>query len=247
MADDRDVARELIAAGRLRAGVVAAPAATPFFVTTDPAGRPRGVTVDLATELAQKLGVAVEFLVAPNSGEVVEALSSGRLDVAYMPIDEERRKSLDFGPAYYVARSTYLVHGDADIRTLADVDRPHIRVVGIAGTTTIRSAQRTLKNTAVAAARSIDEAMEMMRAKQADAFALSHDSLRLLAEQLPGSRILDGAFQTTGIAIAVPKNRPAALAYVRAFMEEAKASGSVRGALDRAGLAHEAMAPREGR
>ena len=44
----------------------------------------------------------------------------------------------------------------------------------------------------------------------------------------PGSRIVDGGFQQTGIAIAVPKGRPAALAYVTKFLEEAKASGAVR-------------------
>jgi polar amino acid transport system substrate-binding protein len=41
----------------------------------------------------------------------------------------------------------------------------------------------------------------------------------------------------------VPKNRPAALAYASAFMEAAKASGSVRRALDRAGMQDEAVAP----
>jgi polar amino acid transport system substrate-binding protein len=46
-----------------------------------------------------------------------------------------------------------------------------------------------------------------------------------------------------GIGICVPKGRPAALAYVTAFLEEAKASGSVRRALDRAGMKDEAVAP----
>ena len=53
---------------------------------------------------------------------------------------------------------------------------------------------------------------------------------------LPGSRILDGSFLQTGIAIAVPKNRPNALAYATVFMEDAKASGMVRRAFDDAGL-----------
>jgi len=61
--------------------------------------------------------------------------------------------------------------------------------------------------------------------------------------QLPGSRIVDGGFQQTGIAIAVPKGRPAALAYVTKFMEEAKASGAVRRAMDRAGMKDLPVAP----
>ena len=49
------------------------------------------------------------------------------------------------------------------------------------------------------------------------------------------------------VAVAVPKNRPAALAYVSAFVEDAKAAGSVRRALDNAGLKTSTVAPAEKR
>jgi polar amino acid transport system substrate-binding protein len=229
--------------GTLRVGVVYAPVATAFFVTRDADGRPHGVTVDLATELAAKLGVPIEFMVAPNSGEVTEATRTGALDVSFMPVDDERKAKVDFGPAYYLGESTYIVRPGADIKTLADVDRPGVRVIGIANTTTIRSAARALKATQIAPVPSVEAAMAMIRDGQADAFALSKDSLRPLAVTVPGARILDEAFHRVGIAIAVPKNRPAALAYASAFMEAAKASGSVRRALDRAGMQDEAVAP----
>ena len=103
-----------------------------------------------------------------------------------------------------------------------EVDRPDVRVVGIANTTTIRAAARTLKNTTVEAAQSIGEAIEMMSGGKADAFALSRDSLPPFVAKLPGSRIVEGGFQLTGVAIAVPKGRPEALAAVTAFLEEAK-------------------------
>jgi len=234
--------KELASTGKLRVGVVAAPALSAFFVIKDAAG-PRGVTADLGSALAKHLGMPVEFFVAPNSGEVTDALAAGAIDVAFMPVDEERKKRVDFGPAYVMAESTYLVTAASGITTLAEVDRPGVRVVGIANTTTIRSAARTLKSTGVTAATSVDEAMAMMRGGRADAFALSHDSLPPLAAGLPGARILDGAFQQTGIAIAVPKNRPQALAAVTAFMEGAKRSGAVRRALDAAGFKHVAVAP----
>ena len=153
-----------------------------------------------------------------------------------MPIDDERRKRIDFGPVYFLVESTYMVTAASGITTVEDVDRPGVRVVGIANTTTIRAAARSLKNTTVVAATSIDDAMAMMKGGKADAFALSRDSLPPFVAQLPGSRIVDGGFQQTGIAIAVPKGRPEALAYVTAFMEKAKASGLVRRAFDRAGL-----------
>jgi polar amino acid transport system substrate-binding protein len=235
--------KELIPTGKLRVGVVFAPASSPFFVVKEANGEPRGVTVDLARELGHRLDVPVEFMVVPNSGLVTDATESGAIDVAFMPVDEERKKRVDFGPAYFMIESTYLATGASGINTVAEVDRPNVRVVGIANTTTIRAAGRSLKNTSISAVSSVDEAMAMLRAGNADAFALSRDSLPPFVAQLPGSRIVEGGFQQTGIAIAVPKNRPNALAYVTAFMASAKSSGVVRRALDRAGFANDPVAP----
>jgi polar amino acid transport system substrate-binding protein len=135
------------------------------------------------------------------------------------------------------------VRAGSDIKTLSEVDRPNIRVIGIANTATIRGAARSLKNTTVAAVKSVGEATEMLRVGTADAFALTHDALPPVAAGLPGSRILDGSFLQTGIAIAVPKNRPNALACATAFMESVKASGMIRRAFDDAGLNDLVVAP----
>jgi polar amino acid transport system substrate-binding protein len=233
--------------GKLRVGVVSAPTQSAFFVINDADGAPRGVTVDLGKELARQLGVPVEFFVVSSSGELVDAMSSADLDVAFMPVDAERRERVDFGPAYFVIESTYLVRAGSDIRSLSDVDHPSVRVLGIANTATIRAAGRSLKNTTIAAVKSVGEATEMLRTNAADAFALTHDALPALAVHPPGSRILDGNFLQTGIAIAVPKNRPNALAYATTFMEDAKASGLVRRAFDDAGLKELAVAPPSGK
>jgi polar amino acid transport system substrate-binding protein len=235
--------RELAPAGKLRFGVVSAPERTAFFVVQGADGEPSGVPADLGRALARRIGVPIEFLVAPNSGQVTDALSSAAIDASVMPVDEERSKKVDFGSAYFIFENTYLVRAGCDIRTIADVDRPGVRVIGIAGTTTIRTSARLLKQTTIAPVTSVGEALDMLSAGKADAFALTRDSLTPLAARVPGARILDGAFHRTGIAIAVPKNRPGALAYVTAFMEEAKASGLVRKAFDAAGLTELVVAP----
>jgi polar amino acid transport system substrate-binding protein len=48
--------------------------------------------------------------------------------------------------------------------------------------------------------------------------------------------MVDGAFQQIGIAIAVAKRKPAALAAVTEFMNEVKENSTVRRALDSAGF-----------
>jgi polar amino acid transport system substrate-binding protein len=231
-----NVMKQLVPTGKLRVGVAYAPAPTPIFVAKDAAGDVHGVPRDLGSALAKTLGVPVEIIVVATTGELTDACTSGAIDIGFMPADDERRTRVDFSPPYFVIESTYLVAGPSAIKALADIDRPEVTVVGIAGSTTMRAAGRSLKRAKVVPAKSVDEAMGMMKAETAQAFALTHDALPTLQKQLPGSRILDGAFQTTGVAIAVHKDHPAALAYVKDFVESAKANGIVRRAFDDAGL-----------
>jgi polar amino acid transport system substrate-binding protein len=234
---------ELAPAAKLRFGLVSAPERTAFFVGRDAAGQPIGVTVDLARALAKRAGVALEFTVAPNSGEITDALAAGRIDAAFMPVDDERRKRVDFGPDYALSLNTFMVRAGSPIKSIAEVDRPGVKVIGVAGTTTIRTTTRLLKQTTIAPVRGVEDAITALNNGTADAFALTHDSLKPLMPKIPGARILDGSFHQLGTAIAVPKGRPAALAYVSAFLEEAKASGVVKKAFVDAGLDPAAIAP----
>jgi polar amino acid transport system substrate-binding protein len=229
--------------GPLRAGLVQAPTAGVFFIHVDDEGFPCGVTVDLATALATSLGLDVAFTIFPNSGECTDAVANAGVDVAFMPVDASRAARVAFGPAYYLLESTYLVSEASGIQSLGDVDNPHIRVVGIADTTTIRASTRSLKNTTPVAIRGVDEAIAMLHDGRADALALSRDSLNQVQPGIPGSRITPGGFQQTTISIAVPPGRPEALAAATTFLEAAKQDGTVRRALDTLGLVHEAVAP----
>jgi polar amino acid transport system substrate-binding protein len=235
--------KELAPTGKLRVALVFAPAGGAFFVLKEADGKPRGVTADIAAALAQKLNVPVEYVLFPNSGLATDALEAGQVDVSFMPVDEERKNRLAFGPAYVQGESTYMVTAASGAKTVADVDRPGMRVIGIANTTTIRAAGRTLKNATISPVPSVSEAVAAMRDGKADAFALSRDTLPPYVQQVPGSRITDGAFQTINVAIAVAKGKPAALAAITDFLNEAKKSGLVRRIFDQHGLKDTAVAP----
>src|ERR1700680_848862 len=140
-----NVMKQLVPTGKLRVGVAYAPAPTPIFVAKDAAGDVHGVPRDLGSALAKSLGVPVEFVVAATTGELTDACGSGAIDIGFMPADDERRRRVDFSPPDFVIECTYLVAGSSGIKMLADVDRPEITVVGIAGSTTLRAAGRSLK------------------------------------------------------------------------------------------------------
>lgn len=236
-ADDSAARRELLSAGALRVGIGVGPAKSAFWATKDPAsGRPSGVGVDLGAALAHRLGVPVAYVAYANSGVLTEAGGKGEWDVAFLPVDAERIKKVDFGPNYYLFVSTYLVAPGSPIQSLAEIDRPGVRVAGVENTTTIRSARRALKNAEVTGVGSGDALVELLRQGRADAVVMGREPLESLALKLPGSRVLDGHFHAAGVAPAVPKGRPAALAYVSRFIEEAKVDGAVRRILDRHGI-----------
>jgi polar amino acid transport system substrate-binding protein len=236
--------RDIAPSGTLRVGVVEAPNAGAFFVAKDPAsGALHGVTVDLGAGIARALGVPVTYGVFPNSGACTEALHRGEVDVAFMPVDALRAEQVAFGAAYYLLESTYLVSAQSGIADLAGVDRSSVRVIGIANTTTIRASTRTLTHTVPKPVTSVEAAFQMMRSGEADALALSRDSLKPLLAEMPGARIVDGGFQQTSISIAVPPGRSGALQYATRFLENAKATGTLRQIFDANGLQDEAVAP----
>ena len=228
--------KELAPTGTLRVGLVFAPVMSTFFVVKDEAGKPKGVTVDIGEALGRTLDLPVAFALYPNSGQAVDAVESGAVDVSFMPVDDERRARIAFGPDYVRAESTYMVTAACGAKTVDDVDRPGMRVIGIANTTTIRAATRTLKNTTISAVTSVGDAVAMLRDGKADAFALGRDSLPPYVSQVPGSRITDGQFQQIGIAIATQRGKPQALAAITDFMNVAKKDGTVRRALDKGGF-----------
>jgi polar amino acid transport system substrate-binding protein len=242
-ADDKPWSTILAPTGKLRVAVAVAPSPGAGNVARDADGKYRGISSDLGAELAKKIGVPVEFVPYPHSGALTDAADKQAWDVAFIPVDDERRKKVDFGAAHIVLQSTFLVAPASNIQTLADVDRPGVRVVGIENTATARAAQASLKNVTVTHVKGPAEMVEMLQTDKADAIAQSRESLTGIAARVPGARVLDGAFLKSYVAIAVPKGNREALAVASAFVEEAKASGTVRRLMDNSGMKSSVVAP----
>jgi len=235
---------QLAPTGKVRAAILVGPAASPFRATLDPAtGRPRGVPVDLAAALGEKLALPVELVTYSNYPEFLDGASRGVWDVTFVPFDEARAKVMDYGPAYYYFDFTYLVAASSTIRDQSEVDRPGVRIAVAEGSVTARNRERGLKGASLVHVKTLDEIRKLVQDGKVDAVAAGRDTLVGLAKQLPGSRVLDGHFHVEAVAIAVPRGRPTALTYASKFMESAKTTGFVRRALDDGGFKDAAVAP----
>ena len=243
-ADETALRNELVPTGKLRVAVTVGPAPSALWAVRDAAtGKPRGVTITLGSAMAEKLNVALALVEYASSGEIIAATDRGAWDVTFVPVDDERKKTVDFGSPYHLLQSTYLVAPGSPIKSLDEVNRPGVRIAGVEGTATFRASSRFAPRAMPVSVKGPDEAVGLMRAGKADAIALSRETIVALLDVLPGSRALDGGFLNSTTAVAVAKNKPAALAFVRAFIEEAKASGLIRRALDDMGLTTSQIPP----
>ena len=238
------VQQQLAPTGKVRVAISVGPTANTFRAILDPTtNRPQGVPVDLANALGKKLGAPVELVMYDNYVDLLEAARRGAWDVTFLPFSEDRAKVMDYGPAYFLLNFTYLVPAGSAIRAHSDVDRPGVRVAVAEGSVTASNRERALKNATLVRFKTLAQIREQLRAGKVDAAAASRETLDGLATQVPGARVLEGSFHDEGVAVAVLKNRPAALAYATDFIETAKATGVIRQAFDKAGFKDAVVAP----
>ena len=239
---DAAVLQQLAPTGKLRIAVAVAPSPSAQFAVKD-GDTIKGTAVTLGKALAKKLGVPAEVLPHASSGEIQNSAADSKWDVAFLPVDAERKKFVDFGSAYHLLQSTFLVAPGSKMQSVKDADAAGVGIGGVANTATFRAATASTPKATHIEFKGVDIATQAMLEGKIQAIALSRESLGGVATKVPGSRILDDAFLNSTTAVCVPKGRPAALAYASEFIEEAKASGLVRSALDEMGLTSSIIAP----
>jgi polar amino acid transport system substrate-binding protein len=226
--------RILAPSGKLRVGVY--PGSPTSMIQDASSGQRNGVTYDLGTELAKRLGVPFEPVVFQRVAEVVDALKSGQIDFTITNASPARVKDLDFTPTLIDLELGYIVLPGSPVSALADVDRPGIRVGVSEGSTSLSTLTREFKNATVVTAPSLKSAMDMLSQKKIDAFATNKAILFEMTDELPGSRVLDGRWGLEHLAMAIPKGRDAAMPYLRKFADDVRSEGLVKRAVERAGL-----------
>jgi polar amino acid transport system substrate-binding protein len=216
-----------------------------FLLTaTDSAtGKPKGIAADLGTELGKRLGVAVELVPFPTPGAVADAAKSGKWDVAFIGAEPQRAKEIDFTAAYVEIEATYLVPAGSPIKSIAEVDRPGIRIAISARSAYDLWLERNLKHAELVRERG-DDVMKRFVSDKLDAMAGLRPGLMKNQPQLPGSRILDGNFTTVQQAAGAPTGRPAGAKYLREFIEDVKATGLVAKLIEKNNVKGLTVAPK---
>jgi polar amino acid transport system substrate-binding protein len=217
-----------------------------FLLVTpgSPATEPRGVAPDLARELGRRLGVPVAFLRYDTAGGLADAARTGAWDVAFLGAEPQRASEIAFTAAYLEIPATYLVPAGSPIRSIAEVDRAGVRIAVSEKSAYDLYLSRTIAHARLVRAQGIDGSFDLFVAERLEALAGLRPRLLSDVERLPGARLLDGQFTAVQQAIGTPAGRgPAAREFLRAFVEEAKASGLVAEAIARNGARGVSVAP----
>ena len=208
----------------------------PVLAQRDPTtGEPRGVSVDLARELGQRLGVPVDLVTFEAAGKAFAALQSGACDVGFLAIDPARAADLAFTSPYVLIEGTYIVPDASPLRKVEDVDREGVRIAAGKNAAYDLYLSRTLRHAKLVYAPTSHAALELFLSDSLDAAAGVRQPLLAFTKAHPGLRVMDGRFMAIEQAMAMPKDRGQAVAYLQEFIEEMKASGFVASALSRSG------------
>lgn len=228
--------------GRLRASINLG---NPILAGTDQVtGEPRGVSVDLARALAERLGVPLETITFPAATKSVDAVTGGVADVGFFAIDPLRGAEIAFTDAYVLIEGAYLVRDDSPCRANEDVDRAGTRVVVGQGSAYDLFLSRELKAAAFVRVPGAAEVVDTLLAGGADVAGGIRQVLVEVAGRTPGLRVLPGRFMVIRQAMGLARARgPAGEAALRAFVEQMKASGFVAEALARHAVAGATVAP----
>jgi polar amino acid transport system substrate-binding protein len=236
-----DLVKELAPTGRLRTAINFG---NSVLAQPDPAGGPpRGVSGELARELARRLGVGIDYITFNAAGKVFEALKESLWDVAFLAVDPVRAAGIAFTAPYVVIEGVYLVPKDSPLQAVEDVDREGVRIAVAKGSAYDLYLSRAIKHATLVRRPSGEEALEMFVRDGLEAAAGVRQPIDAFAQAHPDTRVIPGRFMAIEQAMGTVKGREAGIAYLRTFIEEMKASGFVARALAASGQGEAAVAP----
>jgi polar amino acid transport system substrate-binding protein len=237
-----DVARDLAPSGTLHAAINYG---NPVLAQRDAtSGELRGVSVDLARELAHRAALRLELVPYDAAGKVTADATKGRWDIAFVARDPERARDIEFTDPYVIIEGGYLVPAGSPIQSIDEVDRPGVRVAVSRGSAyDLFLSRGVIKSATFVRGPSPQATIDQFVAERLEVLAGVKAALSDFAQTHPGYRVLPGRFMVIEQAMALPRGRPLAARYLREFLDEMKASGFVALSLKKSGQTEALVAP----
>lgn len=222
---------DLVKSGKVRFGTF-----PPQYTKDAATGELKGPWVEVMRALGEHMGLSVVLTELPTPSKLVECLDTGPCDIGSLGFDPTRADQVGgFTPPFMQVEYTLLVPAGSAMRSVADMDRPGVRIAVVRNHASTLALGRITKQAEQVSAETPDAAFNLLRSGRVDAWASVRPALLDYSAELAGSRVLEDSYGANFPALVVPKGQPERLAYISEFVEKAKASGIVQRAIDRAG------------
>jgi polar amino acid transport system substrate-binding protein len=231
---------DLFQAGRIRIALY-----VPQYHKDPVTGALSGWPIDLVAALGERIGIVGAPVEHPNPADALASIVAGTCDAGIIGIEAERATRLDYTAALVEADYTLLAPAGSPYQTLADADRPGVRIAAVRHHASTIALAKIINHATLVYADTPAATSAIFQNGGADLFASLREVLRHYVERLPGSRLFPGRYGYNPIGMAVTKGRAARLACLSEFVEDAKASGLVQSAIDRSGWTGIRVAPAE--
>jgi len=238
-----DVATTLASTGTLRATFLGG---NPVQGRVNPdTGAINGPVADIVRELARKLSVPYTITPGANVKAVMESVKANTADIGFLAFDPTRASEVDFSEPYSIAFNTYLVPAASPIHSIADIDKPGLRILAPQGDSGELFLRRTLKHADLkgVAGATAEDAQKMFAAAEIDAFATNRQRLVEASARIPNVRVLPDNFFGVEQSLILAKGDLARIDFINHFIDDLRSSGFLQAALTRAGLNGVEVAP----
>jgi polar amino acid transport system substrate-binding protein len=174
---------------------------------------------------------------APDTRPEPGSSARGQADIGFIAYEPSRAATVDFSQTYMLVQQSFLVLEDSPIRAIADVDQAGRKVAGTRADSITLFMKRKLKQaTLVELENNPAEIKRLLTGKEIDAFGANRQRLTNLMKETPGTRILPDSLFGVPQTIIVLKGKADALTVINRFLDDARASGFLRSAIEKSGI-----------
>ncbi len=222
---------ELAPTGVLRAGINL----SNFLLVTGRSenNEPVGVSPDMAREIAASLGVPVKYVPFKTPGELADQVNNNVWDIGLIGAEPQRAATIAFTAAYVEIEATYMVPKGSAIKSIADVDKPGVRIAVSARSAYGLWLENNIRHATLLPVSGLDAAFNKFVDEKLEVLAGLRPGLLKDIEKAPDMTILDGKFSAVQQAVGTPKPNAAGATYLANFVENAKRSGLVASLIER--------------
>jgi polar amino acid transport system substrate-binding protein len=193
------------------------------------------VTVDIAREVAARLGLPVALVCLDAARKSLAALLAGQADIAFLAIEPARAVEVAFTPPYVLIEGVYAVPERSPLRTIADVDAPGVRIGVKRGSAYDLYLTRTLSRATIVRG---DDGTTAFTGQGLEVAAGIREPVTELVASHPGLRLIDGAFMQIQQAVGVTRAKSQqTVSYLATVVADLVASGFIADSLRRSGQA----------